>query len=282
MLGTLAFGSGIITRNWHLAVIGVVFSSLTAAAMWENLRARLPYLFDEWSEKLPPAPTLLHSMVAIAATVEGIGFITGMFAALGDAHTVAVARAIGYGLGSAITFVLVQNFLIKRGAAPGSMWVWQSKPTAVRSKLSAPRWLLIIAAGALVGALLGFIAIVYLKYVRSIPAVQEYLEHHRELIDAKTASDTLWWLGLLAIGFAPVAEEYLFRGLLFRALDREWGGTRALIGSAAFFAIYHPPLSWLPVGLLGLANCVLFKKSGRLAPCVVAHAIYNAIVVLLH
>src|SRR5205814_10196846 len=57
MLGTLAFGSGIMTRNWHLATIGVVFSSLTAAAMWQNLRARLPYLFDRWSEKLPPAPT---------------------------------------------------------------------------------------------------------------------------------------------------------------------------------------------------------------------------------
>ena len=281
MLGTLAFGSGIITRNWHLAVIGVVFSSLTAAAMWENLRARLPYLFDEWSEKLPPAPTLLHSMVAIAATVEAIGFITGMFAALGGPQTIAVARAIAYGLGSAITFVLVQNFLIKRGVAPSSLWVWQSKLRGARSKLSLPKWLTIIAVGALVGVLLGLFAIAYLKYVRGIPAIQEYLEHHRELIDLKTAPQNLWWVGLLAVGFAPVAEEYLFRGLLFRALDREWGGTRALIGSAAFFAIYHSPLSWLPVGALGLANCLVFKKTGRLVPCVVAHAIYNTIVVLL-
>jgi len=38
------------------------------------------------------------------------------------------------------------------------------------------------------------------------------------------------------------AEEYLFRGLLFRALDRESGGWRAVAGSAAFFAVYHPPL----------------------------------------
>ena len=65
-----------------------------------------------------------------------------------------------------------------------------------------------------------------------------------------------------------VSEEYLFRGLLFRALDREWGGWRAVVGSAAFFAIYHGPLSWLPVGLLGIANALLFKKTGRLeAPC---------------
>lgn len=70
----------------------------------------------------------------------------------------------------------------------------------------------------------------------------------------------------MAVAFAPFAKEYLFRGLLFRALDREWGGWRAVAGSAAFFAIYHQPLAWLPVGLLGIANALLFKKTGRLAP----------------
>jgi len=80
LLGTLAFGSGIITRNWHLAIIGLVFSSLTAAAMWQNLRARLPYLFDPWAEEVPPAPTLLHAMVAIAVMVEGIALTTVVFA----------------------------------------------------------------------------------------------------------------------------------------------------------------------------------------------------------
>jgi membrane protease YdiL (CAAX protease family) len=83
---------------------------------------------------------------------------------------------------------------------------------------------------------------------------------------------------VMAIAFAPFAEEYLFRGLLFRALDREWGGWRALVGSAAFFAIYHQPLAWLPVGLLGLTNALLFKKTGRLAPAVMLHMVYNAVV----
>ena len=83
---------------------------------------------------------------------------------------------------------------------------------------------------------------------------------------------------IMAVAFAPFAEEYLFRGLLFRALDREWGGWRAVVGSAAFFAIYHPPLSWLPVALLGTANALLFKRTGRLAPAVILHLIYNAVV----
>src|ERR1700677_2592388 len=83
---------------------------------------------------------------------------------------------------------------------------------------------------------------------------------------------------IIAIAFAPFAEEYLSRGLLFRALDREWGGWRAVIGSAAFFAIFHGPLSWLPVGLLGIANALLFKKTGRLEAAVLLHLVYNAVV----
>jgi membrane protease YdiL (CAAX protease family) len=86
------------------------------------------------------------------------------------------------------------------------------------------------------------------------------------------------WYTIMAVGFAPFAEEYLFRGLLFRALDREWGGWRAIVASAAFFAIYHPVLSWPPVFLLGAANCIIFKKSGKLAPAVILHMVYNAVV----
>jgi membrane protease YdiL (CAAX protease family) len=85
---------------------------------------------------------------------------------------------------------------------------------------------------------------------------------------------------VMAVGFAPFAEEYLFRGLLYRALDREWGGWTAIFGSAAFFAIYHPPLSWLPVAMLGATNAYLFKKTGRLAPAIALHMVYNAVVSL--
>jgi len=83
---------------------------------------------------------------------------------------------------------------------------------------------------------------------------------------------------IMAVLFAPIAEEYLFRGLLYRALEREWRGWRAVAGSAAFFAIYHPVLSWLPVGLLGITNALVFKKTGRLAPAVLLHTVYNAVV----
>jgi membrane protease YdiL (CAAX protease family) len=109
-----------------------------------------------------------------------------------------------------------------------------------------------------------------------IPVVDEIIRQSQEQM-AKIPDLRISY-AVMAVAFAPFAEEYLFRGLLFRALDREWGGWRALVASAAFFAIYHPPLSWLPVGLLGITNALLFKKTGRLAPAVVLHMVYNAVV----
>ena len=49
-------------------------------------------------------------------------------------------------------------------------------------------------------------------------------------------------------------------------------------GKRGVFASYHPPLAWLPVAMLGATNAWLFKKSGRLAPAVILHMVYNAVV----
>jgi hypothetical protein len=78
MLGTLSFALGIFTQQWSLAVAGVVYSIVTAAAMWQNFRYRLPYLWDPWSQRLPPPPTLLHAMVAISAMVEALALLSAV------------------------------------------------------------------------------------------------------------------------------------------------------------------------------------------------------------
>ena len=51
-LGMLTFAIGVFTQQWHIAIMGIVYSYITAAAMWQNFRARLPYLYDPWSEQL--------------------------------------------------------------------------------------------------------------------------------------------------------------------------------------------------------------------------------------
>lgn len=125
--------------------------------------------------------------------------------------------------------------------------------------------------------MLGVPARGYLAVLLHIPATAEIIRKSQEEM-SKIAGLRVSY-AVMAVALAPFAEEYLFRGLLFRALDRQWGGWRAVVGSAAFFAIYHSPLSWLPVACLGVANALLYKKTGQLTPAVVLHMVYNAVVV---
>ena len=285
-LGMLTFAIGILTQRWHIAIMGIVYSYLTAAAMWENFRARLPYLYDPWSEKLPPPPTLMHAMVSISILVECGAFFTGFMFLFTGPDGVGVAQIMSYGICAGFVCMGVTSFLSGRGVSLRDVWTWPAPATTsagekswLRGDGSRKDWFLrLLPAGVTGGLLLGLFALGYVEALRHVPATAEILRKSQELLAKMPGLHTA--LAVIAVCFAPFAEEYLFRGMLFRALDREWGGWRAVIGSAAFFMIYHPPLSWLPVGLLGIANALIFKKSGRLWPAVVLHTVYNAVVIL--
>jgi membrane protease YdiL (CAAX protease family) len=162
-------------------------------------------------------------------------------------------------------------FLDGRGVPASAVWRWpRGEP--------APPLAAGLAAGVAAGALLGLMARGYLVLLTWLPVTRDVMAEQAKL--AAPYQNQFAWMFLLAVVIAPVAEEYFFRGLLYRALDREWGGWAALLLSSAYFAIYHPPLSWIPVAGLGLLNAVLFKRTGRLVPCVLCHMAYNAVVLL--
>lgn len=272
MAGTLAFGTGVITGRWEIAMSGVVFSALSAAAMWQNFRSRLPFLFDPWSEKLPQAPTLLHAMIAIAAMIEGIALISGIAFAIGGNEWFWPARTMAYGVVGLIAWIVMTTFLDNRGVSGSMVRNWGENQGRRRRTIAG-------GVAILAGCGLGALAHLYTLGLQDWPLTREYMLQITQANADMTESKI--WMGLLAVGLAPFAEEYFFRGLLYRALDREWGGWRAMVGSAAYFALYHPPISWLPVFALGFANAWLFRKSGSLIPCVLFHMAYNAMVVWL-
>ncbi|HEX2489612.1 MAG TPA: CPBP family intramembrane glutamic endopeptidase [Blastocatellia bacterium] len=285
-LGMLTFGIGVVTQRWQIAVMGIVYSWVTAAAMWQNFRARLPFLYDPWSEKLPPPPTVMHAMIAISALIEGGAVVTGICTLFVGAENIAWAQAIAYGICAAAVAIFVSKFLVDRGVALGEVLCWRN---CVNSEMETRLWwsgdgtrgsrfAASMAVGVLAGAALGLLARGYIALLLHFPALAETIHASQEQM-AKVPGLKLSY-GLIAIAFAPFAEEYLFRGLLFRALDREWGGWRAVAASAALFAIYHPPMAWLPVGLLGIVGAMLFKNTGRLAPAVIFHMAYNTVVLI--
>jgi membrane protease YdiL (CAAX protease family) len=310
-MGMLTFSIGVITEQWHLAIVGIVFSYITAAAMWQNFRARLPYLYDPWSERLPPAPTVLHATVAISIMLEVTSILTAVFAVIGSSQHLGAAILFGYAISAVAVSFFTQNFLSERNVPPGRIWNWptgalateplpgeemesradfqagsilfaeyKEKPKFTLKPLLADLKVLLpwLGAGAGLGLLLGLAAHEYTALLHILPWFRE-VSRQSEAEMAKHP-DMRQMYGILAVCFAPFAEEYLFRGLLFRSLDREWGGWRAVLGSAAFFTIYHPPLAWIPVFTVGAVNALLFKKSGKLLPAVALHMAYNLVVSL--
>jgi membrane protease YdiL (CAAX protease family) len=79
---------------------------------------------------------------------------------------------------------------------------------------------------------------------------------------------------------APVSEELLFRGYMFRAL-RNWRGflPAAIITGLVFGAVHigSSPLGFaLPLAAFGFGLCLLYQRTGSLYPCIALHALNNA------
>ncbi len=287
-LGTLTFAIGVLTRQWPLAIVGIVYSTITAAAMWQNFRARLPFLYDPWSEPLPEAPSLMHAMIAISVLVEGGAVLAGALLFVGP-DSIALTRTMTYAACAAATSLGVAKFLAMRGVSQMEIWFWyhadreRQLPRSWRhpdaravTMRAVGRLLVCLLIGVGLGLMLGLLGRGYIALLHQLSWTAASLDRSNAQMDAVPHLRAAFFV--MAVLIAPVSEEYLFRGLLYRALDREWGGWRAVAGSAAFFAIYHPFLSWLPVGVLGAVNALVFKRTGRLAPAVLLHMAYNAVV----
>jgi membrane protease YdiL (CAAX protease family) len=269
-LGMVTFAVGILSQQWSVAFVGVVYSWMTSAALWQNFRARLPFLFDPWSEKLPRPPTLMHAMVSISVMVEGGAVLFGLAIVILGREGSGAARAVAYGLSAVVTCLAASAWLDGRGVPVGALWRWSDPLAATRATLG-------LATGVALGVALGVFGAGYGWAVEQLPEWGDALRAARQSLLADPSARV--WLFVMAVGIAPLAEEFLFRGLLFRALDREWGGAKAVWGSACFFAIYHPPLAWIPVAIVGAVCAVLFRRSGHLLPSVLLHMSYNAVVV---
>jgi membrane protease YdiL (CAAX protease family) len=84
-------------------------------------------------------------------------------------------------------------------------------------------------------------------------------------------------LGASACVLAPLAEESLFRGLLFARLRASNGRVLAYGVSALAFALIHAnPAGLLIYGWLGLCFAFALERTGRLWPAVVVHMANNA------
>lgn len=84
---------------------------------------------------------------------------------------------------------------------------------------------------------------------------------------------------VLAVVVQPVVEELLFRGYLqrFLAARPDIGPVRALILSAAVFALFHESAVVLPIFAIGLLFGWVYWRTGSLHASILLHVLHNGI-----
>jgi len=96
------------------------------------------------------------------------------------------------------------------------------------------------------------------------------------LLDAGPLATASVLLG--AVVMAPIAEEVLFRGLVYRGLKNSWGLGWAIAVSTILFAVFHlDPMHALGVMVIGVYLGWLRHYTGSLIACVLAHLINNLV-----
>jgi membrane protease YdiL (CAAX protease family) len=80
---------------------------------------------------------------------------------------------------------------------------------------------------------------------------------------------------VLAALIAPVVEELVFRGMLYRTWEAEWGWFNSMLATSAVFAAYHAVPASAFVG--SIITVVLYRRTGSLVACILTHAVYNAL-----
>jgi membrane protease YdiL (CAAX protease family) len=99
----------------------------------------------------------------------------------------------------------------------------------------------------------------------------------QELQDPSLTNTEKALLGVIAVVFAPIVEEALFRGILYPALKRLGRPRLALwVSSALFAAVHFNMVTFVPLLAFALVLVYLYETFQNLLAPIVAHALFNA------
>ncbi|MYM81355.1 CPBP family intramembrane metalloprotease [Duganella sp. FT50W] len=248
----------IYTSVWSQKLVVMVLTASMALALWQKARDALPYLLDPAAA--PPARVSAADGLIAATTF----FILQALVLL-TAPTVTPQRVtIAFGLSGLTVYLLMR------------LMYWRSKAAGVPVILRGTSLGLSLRTAAIGAAVACACGVAYLIALQHSSLWTEVLK------SAPTLKGGSLWLFALVVVAAPLCEEFIFRGLIYGGLRRSMNAPQAMLMSAAIFAVVHPPLSMLPVFILGLCTAWTYERSKTLLAPMLVHAIYNALVLTAH
>lgn len=242
----------IYSNVWSQKLVVLVLTASLALALWQKARDSLPYLLDPAAA--PPARvSTADGLIAATAFFILQGIVLLFFDKVGMR-----AITIAFAIAGLTVYGLMR------------LAYWRSKTSGVPAILRGVALAASLRSAAMAAAVACAAGLAYIVAIQHTAAWMEM---------QKAAADTIssrGWILALAVVAAPLCEEFIFRGLIYGGLRRSMKAMPAMVMSAAVFAVVHPPLSILPVFVLGLCTAWAYERSKTLLAPMLVHALYNA------
>ena len=105
--------------------------------------------------------------------------------------------------------------------------------------------------------------------------MRQLKSHEAEMARAFLPADMV--RNLLVVGaLAPLTEELVFRGMLYRAWEARWGWIASMLATSAVFAAYHP--NFVPTFLAGVLYVCLYRRTGSIWAPIAVHSTFNVLI----
>jgi membrane protease YdiL (CAAX protease family) len=224
---------------------------------------------DASEQRWPPSYGPLALFAGLVIGVVG-GIVVDLLAHAGGANL----NDLSPGVTDAQTVVQDLGFVI--AAVYLAAHLGPVRPSQFGLVTSRPLW----KAVALV---VGSLGLFYLASYVWFTALHSSGEERNLVKDLGGNAGTLGILGAIAVTcvVAPICEELLFRGFIFRSLSNWRGIWPAAVITGLLFGAVHglsaPAVDLLPLAFLGFVLCLVYHWSGSLYPCIALHVLNNAI-----
>ncbi len=167
-----------------------------------------------------------------------------------------------------VAFVLVAVFFAQLGGRTVAAWQFGLRPPGRGWSSATGRIAILLVAFVVLSVVWG-------------SAFHAEKEKVLEQLGTGESTALLLLSAALTCVIAPVCEEFLFRGFIFTAL-RNWHGTwpAAIITGLVFGGVHAgsaPVVDLVPLAGLGFGLCLLYRYTGSLYPCIVAHSLNNSL-----